>query len=126
MTDKTKRGLWACKICGTNGTGGVAVRINGAAVGTFRPTGRVAIYGYAGNDTLSALGLSRRADLFGGDGSDVLIGGSGAGTGRHRKVSANNRVIVASLPLEVLTRNYTRSKIAAIPCPPPMHIVTRA
>lgn len=23
MTDKTNRGLWACKICGTNGTGGV-------------------------------------------------------------------------------------------------------
>ena len=57
--------------------GGVGVWVNGVAAGTFRPTGRVAAYGYAGNDALSALGLAGRADLFGGDGGDILIGGGG-------------------------------------------------
>jgi Ca2+-binding RTX toxin-like protein len=37
----------------------------------------VAVYGYAGNDVLSALGLSLQADLFGGDGNDLLLGGAG-------------------------------------------------
>lgn len=78
------------------GTGnGVALSINGTAVGTITAPGGVAfahllVYGYGGNDTLRLTGgLAIPALLFGGDGNDtldaggstannVLVGGAGA------------------------------------------------
>lgn len=66
---------WILFLPGSGGA--VLVAVNQYPAGTFRPTGRVAAYGLAGNDTLSAFGLGIRADLFGGDGNDVLIGGGG-------------------------------------------------
>src|SRR5262249_29546284 len=57
--------------------GGVRVVLNGAALGTFQPSGRVVVYAQAGNDLVSALGVARPAFLFGGDGNDVLLGGNG-------------------------------------------------
>src|SRR5205823_5933472 len=84
----------------------VVVVLNGQTVGTFAPTGKVIVFGQAGNDTiqlqalttdsgsvpfslpallfggagndtLDASGSSAANVLVGGDGDDVLVGGSG-------------------------------------------------
>jgi ELWxxDGT repeat protein len=58
---------------------GVSVNLNGASLGQFNPTGRIVVFGYAGNDDISvAGGVAQPAWLYGGDGNDRLKGGSGA------------------------------------------------
>jgi VCBS repeat-containing protein len=82
-----------------DGNGNLTVSVNGASLGTFRPTERIIVYAQSGNDTVQllqsakikgktyAIGVS--AVLFGGDGDDVLdarssstdnvlVGGAGA------------------------------------------------
>lgn len=59
--------------------GDIAVRINGSAIGTYHPTGRIIAYGLAGDDDIQVAGsISLPNWLFGGDGNDRLNGGNGA------------------------------------------------
>lgn len=56
----------------------VLVKIGGTEVDTFTPTGRVRVFGGAGNDTISILdGIAQPVELYGEAGSDALIGGDG-------------------------------------------------
>lgn len=59
----------------------VAVKMNGKSLGAFSPTGRIIVYGRAGNDSLS-VGSTVRASafLYGGLGDDYLEGGAGDDT----------------------------------------------
>jgi RTX calcium-binding nonapeptide repeat (4 copies)/PKD domain len=58
--------------------GTVEVLLGGVSQGTFSPTGRILIYGGAGDDTIQvAGGVSLPAWLYGGDGNDTLSGGAG-------------------------------------------------
>jgi hypothetical protein len=84
-TDPTKQALY---IGGTNGNdiiqlrksgAGVMVVFNGKNLGTFNPTGRIYVYGLAGNDRIELdKGLARDAILDGGAGNDILIAGAGS------------------------------------------------
>ena len=58
--------------------GNVSVTLNGRALGTFHPTGRIIMYAGMGNDALTvsqSIGLS--AFLYAGNGNDTLNGGGG-------------------------------------------------
>jgi hypothetical protein len=58
--------------------GSVAARMNRQALGTFLPTGRIIVFGNAGNDTLSvARSIGLPAEMHGGAGNDKLHGGAG-------------------------------------------------
>jgi uncharacterized delta-60 repeat protein len=57
---------------------GVEVVLNGVSQGTFTPTGRLIIYGQAGDDDIAiASGVSLPAVVGGGDGNDTVQAGSG-------------------------------------------------
>ena len=78
--------------------GQVIAKLYGAVVASFGPTGHVIANGLAGNDILSAEGLSLAVVVYGGDGNDTLTGGAGgdlfiinAGTPSRIFSSANPR-----------------------------------
>jgi Ca2+-binding RTX toxin-like protein len=59
--------------------GGITVTINGQAVGTFNPTGRIIVYALGGNDSVQMDGsINLPGELFGGAGNDTLNGGGGS------------------------------------------------
>jgi uncharacterized delta-60 repeat protein len=59
-------------------SGQVEVKLNGTSLGTFSPTGRIVVHGYAGNDDIQVVGgLSKSVWLYGGAGDDRLTGGDG-------------------------------------------------
>ncbi len=59
--------------------GQVKITIGKTVVGTFKPTGRIQVFGGAGNDSITiAAGLNFLCDLFGEAGNDTLNGGSGS------------------------------------------------
>jgi Ca2+-binding RTX toxin-like protein len=61
---------------GNSGT--VSVKLNGKLVGTYTPTGRLRVYGLAGDDDLQISGaITAPLWLSGGDGNDRLNGGNG-------------------------------------------------
>jgi uncharacterized delta-60 repeat protein len=63
-----------------NGTSltSVIVTVNGVRQGVFSPTGRIIVYGDAGNDAISvAAGVQIPTALYGDEGNDVLTGGGG-------------------------------------------------
>jgi hypothetical protein len=100
MPDPSDPGKMSLFVGGTPGNdsvsivaaarGQVQVKINGKNHGKFTVTGRLIVYGGAGNDTLSvATSIKRPALLDGGAGNDILQGGSGndilvGGPGRDR------------------------------------------
>ena len=54
------------------------VYIGNVSQGTFKPTGRIIVFGQAGNDTIAlAPLLTIRTELYGGDGTDVISGDAG-------------------------------------------------
>src|SRR5205823_1626392 len=53
-----------------NGTLGVV--LNGVAQGSFVPTGRVIVFGQAGNDVIQVVSVGLPVVLLGGDGDDTL------------------------------------------------------
>jgi hypothetical protein len=58
--------------------GSIAVKLNGVIVGTFTPTGSLAVRGGDGNDYITVMaGTALSAMLEGGSGNDVLTGGGG-------------------------------------------------
>lgn len=60
--------------------GGVEVTMNGVSQGTYQPTGRIIVYGYAGNDNVQLAGsVPNEAWLYGDSGDDHLNLGSGGG-----------------------------------------------
>ena len=64
----------ALALSGTNTT----VTINAVSAGFFAPTGRIVVFGQAGNDNVSvASTITRNAWLYGDDGNDTLTGGGG-------------------------------------------------
>jgi Ca2+-binding RTX toxin-like protein len=64
----------ALALSGTNTT----VTINAVSAGSFAPTGRIVIFGLAGNDNVTvASTITRNAWLYGDDGNDTLTGGGG-------------------------------------------------
>jgi autotransporter-associated beta strand protein len=56
---------------------GSALGGNLTQLGIFSPDERVFIYGYGGNDTIDATGVTFDVIMFGGDGNDRLTGGLG-------------------------------------------------
>jgi Ca2+-binding RTX toxin-like protein len=89
QNDPTYPGTTALAVGGTTGddtivlhpignTGKIEVLINGVSQGTFIPTGRLIVFGQAGNDDIQVAGnIPNAAWLFGGDGNDRLKGGAG-------------------------------------------------
>jgi hypothetical protein len=64
----------------TTATGGVEVTVNGVSRGIFNPTGRIIVFGYAGNDDIQLSGaVPNEAWLYGDDGDDKLNLGNGGG-----------------------------------------------
>lgn len=58
-------------------SGSVTGTIDGASIGSFKPTGWIIVYGGAGNDTITIDShLKRSAELHGGSGKDNLTGGA--------------------------------------------------
>ncbi|HKB02490.1 MAG TPA: PKD domain-containing protein, partial [Gemmataceae bacterium] len=58
--------------------GHIEVTINDVAQGAFAPTGRIIVYGQAGDDDIKLAGsIANDAWLYGGAGNDVLMGGAG-------------------------------------------------
>jgi hypothetical protein len=61
---------------GNSGT--VVAKLNGMALGTYCPAGRILVYGLAGDDNIQASGtITVPLWLYGGDGNDRLNGGNG-------------------------------------------------
>jgi Ca2+-binding RTX toxin-like protein len=60
--------------------GRLGVSVNGGPVELFAVSGAVRVFGLGGDDVIDALGMSAKyvAELRGGDGNDVLVGGAGA------------------------------------------------
>ena len=64
----------ALALSGSNTT----VTINAVSAGSFAPTGRIVVFGQAGNDNVTvASTITRNAWLYGDDGNDTLTGGGG-------------------------------------------------
>jgi Ca2+-binding RTX toxin-like protein len=60
------------------GNAGVEVLIDGVSQGVFNPTGRIVVFGQAGNDVIAIdPRVNVPAELYGGDGNDALTGGGG-------------------------------------------------
>ena len=58
--------------------GDVEVTINGVSEGTFAPTGRIVVFGQAGDDDIQLSGsIANSAWLYGGQGNDRLKSGAG-------------------------------------------------
>src|SRR5262249_5233859 len=58
--------------------GGIEVTLNGASLGTRRPTGNVMAFGQVGDDEITVDGrINLPTILDGGDGNDSLVGGGG-------------------------------------------------
>jgi len=92
------------KIHKAGDTGAVEVRLNGESLGTFAPTGRIIVYGYAGDDDIQISGKVPNSTWLYGDtgddrlssdaGNDVLLGGAGddmlhGGNGRDLLIGGN-------------------------------------
>ncbi|MFN7805549.1 MAG: M10 family metallopeptidase C-terminal domain-containing protein, partial [Planctomycetaceae bacterium] len=83
----TVNDIIALALSGSNTT----VTINAVSAGSFAPTGRIVIFGQAGNDNVTvASTITRTAWLYGDEGHDTLTGGGGndvitggAGTDAH-------------------------------------------
>jgi PKD repeat protein len=60
------------------GKGKVKIIFNGTLVLSFRPTGSIVLFGHAGNDVITVhKSIKTKVELFGGDGNDIITGGSG-------------------------------------------------
>jgi hypothetical protein len=114
-TDATKTALF---VGGTSGSdtitvtpadaqGTVQVTLNGASLGTFRPTGHLFVYGQDGNDTIQLVSaviggqtvyVTESAMLFGGAGNDTLDAGG----------STANNVLVGGAGTNVLNAGLGR------------------
>jgi uncharacterized delta-60 repeat protein len=76
---------------------GVTVKVNGTSLGTFKPTGRIIVYGGAGDDDIQVAGsVGIPVWLYGDDGNDRLNGGNGGcvlegGAGDDLLVGGNGR-----------------------------------
>jgi hypothetical protein len=59
-------------------SGGVNVSVNGLSYGPFTPTGRILVFGQAGDDNIQVAGsIANSAWLYGGKGDDHIKGGAG-------------------------------------------------
>jgi Ca2+-binding RTX toxin-like protein len=94
------------KIQSVGNSGAVEVKLNGKSLGTFSPTGRIIVSGYAGGDDIKVTGNLANSvwmyggagddRLSGGDGADVLLGGDGddllqGGNGRDLLIGGDGR-----------------------------------
>ena len=86
-TDPTKTALYVggttgndiIKVIQLGKTGSYDVTVNGVSKGTFGPTGRIIIFGQAGNDSIDVPNsVTLPVEMYGGDGNDSMSGGSGA------------------------------------------------
>lgn len=81
-------------------TGSVQVRLNGAVLGEFAPTGHIIAYGQSGNDAIAVSGgVTLPAILHAGKDSSALIGGGGDSV---LVGGAGNDVLIASSGRSVL------------------------
>jgi PKD repeat protein len=77
--------------------GGIEVFFNGVSIGVFTPSGRLLVYGQAGDDDLEvAATIGNPAWIYGGSGNDYLQGGAGpnvleGGTGDDMLVGGTGR-----------------------------------
>jgi uncharacterized delta-60 repeat protein len=84
----TVQGVSDASVYGTSGsdaivlspsgnTGTVVVKLNGNVIGTYAPSGRLLVYGLAGDDDMQVSGsITVPLWLYGGDGNDRLNGGN--------------------------------------------------
>jgi Ca2+-binding RTX toxin-like protein len=86
--DPVTPGKLALIVGGTTGNDGIVlspvaggkvkVTIGVKTVGTYKPTGRIQVFGGPGNDRITvSSGISNLTDLFGEAGNDTLVGGPG-------------------------------------------------
>jgi Ca2+-binding RTX toxin-like protein len=94
--------------CGAT-AGSVQVVLNSAALGTFKPTGRIIAFGQAGDDLISVSSAIRlTAELHGGAGNDLLLGGGGdnilvGGAGDDILIgSGNHNVLIGGVGSDLL------------------------
>jgi PKD repeat protein len=79
---------------------GVEVRINGVSQGVFAHTGRIIVYGFAGDDDIEIAGsLPNAVEFHGGAGDDRLKAGAGAalllgGEGNDHLIGGNGRDVL--------------------------------
>jgi Ca2+-binding RTX toxin-like protein len=65
-------------VIGPGGPGEVQVLLDGVAQGGYSPTGRIIVYGQAGDDDIQVAGsVSQSVWLYGDAGNDTLHGGAG-------------------------------------------------
>lgn len=74
----------------SDATGNLSVTINGAAFGTFRPTGKILVYAQAGNDTVQFQSAKIQKTTYLVAVSAVVYGDSGSDTINMQGSSANN------------------------------------
>jgi Ca2+-binding RTX toxin-like protein len=119
-TDPTKTALY---VGGTTGndkikviqhgkTGNYEVTVNGQSKGTFAPTGRIIIFGQAGDDDINAPNsVTLPVEMYGGEGNDNLNGGAGddllvGGTGNDQLTGGGGRdILIGGEGLDRLTGN---------------------
>jgi ELWxxDGT repeat protein len=89
--------------------GSVRVSLDGAALGTFNPTGRIIAFGQAGNDQIVVSGaITLTSELHAGAGNDLLVGGGGdnilvGGTGDDVLIGSGKRnVLIGGLGSDLL------------------------
>jgi ELWxxDGT repeat protein len=89
--------------------GSVQVNLNGSALGSFKPTGRIIAFGQAGNDQIAvSSSITLPSELHGGAGDDLLVGGGGdnilvGGTGDDILIgSGKHNVLIGGLGSDLL------------------------
>ncbi len=92
---------------------GISLKINGVNIEGLHPTGRIIVYGLAGNDSITiSSGIDLPTELYGGDGNDTLNGGSGP----NIVVGGNgNDVIIGGQVRDLLIGGHGRDNITGGP-----------
>lgn len=108
--------------------GSVVVTLNNVVAGTFDDvTGRIIVFGLAGDDTITVdSAITLEVELFGGEGDDVLTGGGGTNTviggpGNNTYVSGGGSDVFAatsgSTRPEVFSNDYQTDEDAPLIVP---------
>jgi Ca2+-binding RTX toxin-like protein len=119
-TDPTKTALYVggttgndkIKILPVGSSGAYEVFVNGVSKGTFSPTGRIIIFGQAGNDSIDVPNtVSLPVEMYGGAGDDRLSSGAGddllvGGDGADELFGGSGRdILIGGAGLDRLTGN---------------------
>jgi Ca2+-binding RTX toxin-like protein len=119
-TDPTKTALYVggttgddkIKVLPVGSTGAYEVFLNGESKGTFSPTGRIIIFGQAGDDSIDVPNtVTLPVEMYGGEGNDHLSSGAGddiliGGDGLDEILGGSGRdILIGGAGLDHLTGN---------------------